>query len=234
MPAIPTHLSIDLDYWCEADSPRARPPILPRTFFKRVFSLGLPIRVYMYHQEVVPQVNASGCERLINMDYHSDWGAGSPRYRNSCPNTDYCLDSNGDPMESEGDWVDWIEWRAQGEFVWLPPSTGLCVMKGYGRCDEMRWHGQQWPPQKAMDEWNEWGLVRHASSPWKHINWAGIRDISVVISPEYLEPTPLIRDNIFEQLGIKVPMAGEIIRRGWDNVAWDCETSPADHFEIRR
>lgn len=215
---IPTHLSIDLDYWANYPVKGAY-PISPGTFFKRVFALEVPIRVYMYHQEVVPQINRSKCTRLINMDYHSDWSRGSPRNHQSL----------GDTIPHEGNWADWIKWRKQGEFIWLPPHPD-CVLLGFGRCDQNR--REPWPPEKVMKTSNEWKQVKFVLCPWKSINWKGITDISVVVSPDYLHPEPLIKDGIFDQLRIDVPEAKSIIENGWDSVSCMPDDGPEGFFKI--
>ena len=185
-----THLSIDLDYW---SSNRCR--IRPRTFFRKLATLGLSYRLYMYHQDVVPQVNTSGCSRLINMDYHSDFCDGSPSV------------SRINVRPCEGDWVDWINWRKNGEFVWAPPNYSRCVEGGSGRCDAFG--HKNWP----YLEKNEWAKVRVTKKPEDVVSWKDIVDISIVVSPGYVDFTDLIRDGIPDMLKMDVGTNPDVMFR---------------------
>ena len=134
------YLSIDLDYWCEAGT--------PDRFFGRVFNLGLPIFVAPFHDQLVDHVNRSGCDRLLNVDYHSDL----VDYRSTL---------------SEGSWANFVEWRAAGQFEWRYPAEES-IVKGF--C-----HAYESPFEVDCSGWarvqKKCGL---GGIPWRSVTAVGV------------------------------------------------------------
>lgn len=179
------HLSIDLDFWAGSNFPIGPAELFLEYVFKAVDRL----RVYESHEQVLPQVNGSGCNILINLDFHSDFYMGSP-------------DPNDNPENAgDGDWVDFVSWRKNGSFFWLPPCNDHLLPYGAGRCDRL-WHRSPWPQPPI--EHNQWKRVGYLLDPRTQIRWQDVQDVSVAISPDYLDTTPLSEDGIWNLLGITV------------------------------
>jgi hypothetical protein len=96
-----TYLSIDLDYWsCDETSNDVN------SFFNKLAELDLSLFVVPHHHQLLSDINNSDCNRLINIDYHSDLA-------------DYVNPSK--ERLDEGTWGNFINFRNKGEFVWIYP-----------------------------------------------------------------------------------------------------------------
>jgi hypothetical protein len=134
-----TYLSIDLDYFNDRDNSMLG-------FFAKVFSMNKPIHVQRYHHELLPDIDASGCEKLINIDFHSD----------------VC-----DPWYglNEGTWVNFVQWRAAGCYEWRYP--GKVTAANYCHQD-----GEN--PFVEQPEWASLTMKRGLAISWAGITHIGV------------------------------------------------------------
>lgn len=106
-------LSIDLDYWRDFTQAKG--------FLEGILALDTPCVVVRLHDSLVPYVNASGCNTLINIDFHDDLvGYANPKERI--------------PALEEGTWVSHIKWAHKGHYIWCYPiedSLTLGICDGY-------------------------------------------------------------------------------------------------------
>jgi len=153
------YLSIDLDYWQKHRNPKAC-----TAFFQKVWKLGLPVYVVMDHHHLLPHVNASDCDTLVNVDYHSDLADVRPGY---------VLDFG------EGTWTNFVDWRWGGTLIWHYPDARCLSCAGY--C-----HDQRNP--FADPAATRWSTARKRAGlgdiPWQHIKALGVS-----VSPNWLGRT---------------------------------------------
>jgi len=151
------YLSIDLDYWRRQET-----PLSCAGFFRRVWSLGLPIYVAMYHHHLLPHINGNDCDVLINVDYHSDLAD---------------LEKGRVVEFNEGTWGNFIDWRYKGTFIWRYPLPE-CLHTGVGYC-----HEEQNPfvdPRVARWERTKERLGLYG------IPWQNIAAVGVCLSPDWI------------------------------------------------
>jgi len=160
-----TYLSIDLDYWRNHTSPEAC-----TRFFKAVWKTGLPVYTSFYHHHLLGHVNESGCRRLINVDYHSDLSD---------------LVSGHVLTFEEGTWVNFVDWRHKGEFIWRFPSTQICVNEEDGYC-----HAHTNPFQHNV---SGWGTATKRVGVYG-IPWRDITAIGVCLSPDWISKPSIIAE----------------------------------------
>lgn len=91
------YLSIDADYWTDAD--RAHDQLT--AVVKQARRRNLPLVSVMNHQQLLPFVNTAPATKLINVDEHSDLCDCAIR-RLEC-----------------GSWVAYVRWRRDGEYLWI-------------------------------------------------------------------------------------------------------------------
>jgi hypothetical protein len=149
-----TYLSIDIDYWNLGTS---------RDLDRELNSLlrlanNIPIIAVMNHQQLLPIINTSGANHLVNIDEHSDLTA--------------C-----DVNELEcGTWVSYVTWRRTGTYLWIRSQKGTA----YGSCngEDNSWNkGNDW--KKAESKYinpDNLRLVKYLS------NCVGI---GICMSPNY-------------------------------------------------
>lgn len=90
-----TFLSVDMDFFnLDTDMGRAR------RFLDGVLGLGVPTRAVMNHQQMLPMVNGSGANYLLNVDAHSDLTSFRTRDLNC------------------GSWVTFVKWADIGTYHW--------------------------------------------------------------------------------------------------------------------
>lgn len=144
----PIYLSIDLDYWCQDDSPSDC-----RAFFEQVFALKKPIMVVMTHHHLLLDIEASDCLELWNVDWHSD-----------------LCEENPPPPLNEGTWGAHISWRSSGTFVWRYPRDA-CLKSGSGYC-----HDNANPfIDRAATRWGKTILRKGTKSiPWHRVTRIGL------------------------------------------------------------
>ncbi len=167
------YLSIDCDYWRTHESPESC-----LRFFNRVWGVALdkslPIYTVLYHHHLLPHINASDCNVLVNIDYHSDL-ADIP---------------TGHTIEfSEGTWGNFVDWRREGTFIWRYPVLD-CVDTSLG-CHDGYCHDQQNPfddPQVAR-----WRAAKKRLGLYG-IAWDHIEAIGVCLSPNWIGRTNVIAE----------------------------------------
>jgi hypothetical protein len=107
------YLSIDLDFWNDAE--------FPEHFFNKLLATGLPIYVVNDHEHLLPHVKQFNFDTLINIDYHSDIADRSfsgGQFRNvalSC-----------------GTWVNHVKGHDK-HYIWSYPCLE-CYYHGRGTC----------------------------------------------------------------------------------------------------
>jgi len=93
------YLSVDCDYWYDADQAERQLILLMQKL-----RAGVPVIAVMNHQQMLPEVNASGALQLINIDEHSD------------------LSEKTVGSFDCGTWVSYVKWRQQGTYIWVRPD----------------------------------------------------------------------------------------------------------------
>jgi len=106
-----TYLSIDIDFWNDLD---AAERTLSKLFLRRG---DIPVRAVMNHQQLLPSINKSGADLLVNVDEHSD-----------------LTDTDVNIFEC-GTWVSYVKWRTRGKYLWIRNQKGV----SHGSCN----HGQK-------------------------------------------------------------------------------------------
>jgi hypothetical protein len=158
----PIYLSIDLDYWCQEETPDEC-----RAFFEQVFALKQPIMVAMAHHHLLLDIEAAGqdgCTELWNVDWHSDLCEEEPP-----------------SMLNAGTWGALVSWRSWGIFVWrYPRETCLKCGRGGGFCHQ---DANPFTDRKAT-KWQK-TLLRKGT---KAIPWRRVQRVGVVLSPHWVGP----------------------------------------------
>lgn len=99
-----TYLSLDLDFFNAAGRGKPRFLDLVEQNLERVGEFirarGVPAVAVMNHQQMLRFVDASGCNRLLNVDTHSDLAETDV--------DEFCC----------GTWVSYVKWRKTGSYVW--------------------------------------------------------------------------------------------------------------------
>lgn len=171
------YLSIDLDYWSHE-----RNPNFAKRFFRRLLrNFGRPIMVAFHHHHLLAHVNrrGRGLDTLINIDYHSD------------------LASGPDGEFTEANWVNYVNFREKGTFIWRYPS-GKCLSSHTGYC--------HFGDNPFVSDCSGWARVkmRHGLA---RIPWDCIREVGVCLSPSWLNDNqcgvsfPVEVFNLFNWLG---------------------------------
>lgn len=164
VPPMKVYLSIDLDYW-----QRQHDAQFCTVFFQKVWKLGLPICVALYHHHLLPHINGCDCDTLINVDYHSDLAD-----LDSCRALDF----------QEGTWGNFVDWRYGGTFIWRYPLPG-CVSTRDGYCHTYR------NPFEAP-EVAHWNRVQKRCG-LLGIPWNRVKAVGVSLSPHWIgHPNTLV------------------------------------------
>jgi hypothetical protein len=172
-----SYLSIDLDYWNDEYTDGAC-----KSFFKKVFALGLPITIVDSHERLLYSVNSSGANVLYNVDFHSDFFG----YRSR----DEAKAEMGRKIQ-DGTWVNHVRWRRKGSYFWMYPEA-----RCYGNREsyqtnggEYRGDGVCWVTEEENPffptTYNEWKSVKRLKGHRK-IDWETIVSVGVAISRDYL------------------------------------------------
>jgi hypothetical protein len=154
-----TFLSVDMDFF-NLDTGTGR----AREFLDRVLELGVPTKAVMNHQQMLPMVNGSGADYLLNVDEHSDLFSFRTRNLNC------------------GSWVTFVRWADVGTYHWWGRSAdGDCtggsfpifVRSGVNRKPEAR---REWA-------WRE--LKASYEDRLPRLRDYGIVEACVCLSPSY-------------------------------------------------
>jgi hypothetical protein len=97
-----TYLSVDVDFWCDAEQARQQLHLLLKSRSLRRITTAC-----MNHQQMLREVNASGARRLRNIDAHSDLAEQNVEVLNC------------------GTWVSYVSWRKEGEYIWVRPDRNF-------------------------------------------------------------------------------------------------------------
>ena len=168
-----TYLSVDLDWWAAGTEGSLV------YFFAHVFDLKLPICVAPFHDQLLDHINANPCERLINVDYHSDL-VDIPTPAEDLSLT--CL--------NEGTWGNFVAWKQSAAFVWRYPKCIHEPANGFCHCD--------YDPFKNACHCG-WRATKMATG-LGCIPWRTVHAIGVCLSSYWLNGAPVQR--ITDRLGI--------------------------------
>lgn len=95
------YLSIDIDYWLNrANSERIASSYLDKVALSCA-AHSVPLRAVMNHHQMLPLVDASGADTLVNIDMHSDLADSTVRDLNC------------------GTFVSYVSWRRTGHYHWI-------------------------------------------------------------------------------------------------------------------
>jgi len=111
-----TYLSIDVDYWQYKEYHKAKKQLENLLQHRR----NIPTIVVMNHQQLLPYVNSSGADTLVNIDEHSDL----------CSRDVNSLDC--------GSWVSFVKWRHSGRYMWYRNRHN----DSFGNCNLREWNYQ--------------------------------------------------------------------------------------------
>lgn len=121
------YLSIDLDFWNERS--------VPFDWIESLISECKNVTMVCEHHHMLKHINASKCQTLINVDWHSDLSG----YNNDIILHDGRLHPIAKPKKFTplncGTWVDRVSWAKSGTFVWVFPQKKCDWPQGTGRCD---------------------------------------------------------------------------------------------------
>lgn len=129
-----TYLSIDIDYFNAEliNKPYRRHKSAEKellSFFKQIQGLSVPVLLTVNHDEILPDVNKFKCEKLVNVDYHSDLADLVERGKK-------LVDPSGRECPlNEGTWVNFVNTRKSGIFEWRYPTPW--AYSRMGRCEEI-------------------------------------------------------------------------------------------------
>lgn len=168
-----TYLSIDLDYWHKERSDAAC-----RAFFLKVFRLNLPIIIVDSHERLLPYVEQSGANVLVNVDYHSDFIGFVSKVE--------CEGKMKRQSPEDGTWINFVQWRTTGEVHWMYPERecyGSCQISnrsGRGAC----WVEPEENPFRKRT-YNEWQTIKKSLGT-DEIEWDTVVAVGVALSVDYL------------------------------------------------
>ena len=110
-----TYLSIDLDFW------NRRPLSECEKILTKVQSIadrkGIKIKIVEEHHDLIDDINKTNCQRVINIDYHSD-------IANLNVPDGYKLELNC------GTWANFLKGHENKEYIWVHPA-GMRLCDGY-------------------------------------------------------------------------------------------------------
>lgn len=169
-----TFLSVDLDYWNEVDNGISRMV----KYLKSIHASNIPVVLVKDHDEMLPFVDQSEANFLINLDYHSDLA-------------DLCIKDEKPVLENRefncGTWINWVKCRNKGRFLWIHPHKDCYIRshckwdsRGGGRCDV-----DKNPFTTEFD--TGWKEAKHRTGPPPKVSGiSGLVMIGLCISPDYI------------------------------------------------
>lgn len=156
-----TYLSIDLDYWNIRNAPLDAFKTLD-TVFQKFES----VPVVVHHHQLLPHINKSEAQRLINLDEHDD--TCPPASGKELKDPDYLCAS----------WVNNVRWRKGGDYIWAPPKNLSRCIGGHWDPDHDLSNGYIFKP-----EWKTIRLDKNLTS----ICWDDVVAAGIAISPDWLD-----------------------------------------------
>jgi hypothetical protein len=198
-----TYLSVDIDYWDRGDQRMAC-----TRFIRRALRLRVPTLVVLNHDELLADVDRSGCRRVEHVDYHSDV-ADHPQECCSKGHTD-CVSCKELHLD-EGTWLSFVRWRKHGELLWRLP-TWKCYRNGWGTC-----HGDRDPFKEPVSGWAQIGMQQGLH----RVPWRDVARVGIAISYDYCGNKETYRGVLAKLLGTKtfeealsVAKLGQLSERG--------------------
>jgi hypothetical protein len=182
-----TYLSLDLDFF-NAAGKQVEPVFfgLVEKHLKQVGEFvkrtGTPCVAVMNHQQMLPFVDESGCDTLLNVDTHSD------------------LADTGVNEFSCGTWVSYVKWRATGKYVWQHGYSAY-----HGDCSSFS-NLYRPRPGRQRGEMSGWRFATHVQNRQMPRLTSAIKSIGVCLSPSYVdfsEETGEIMRNWAKKYGIR-------------------------------
>lgn len=166
MTARNVYLSVDLDYWNLNKSSIRMLGFLQRVtrYCNSKIVESCELKIVESHEELLPHINASGCNHLINIDYHADFAG----------------EKDGRPFPlGDGTWVDRVVWKQQGTYEWRAPDP-QCQAFGAGYCHS--WADPNPFTCRSATSWRH----RHKRCGLKRISWTSVRAVGIALSPRYV------------------------------------------------
>lgn len=121
----------------------------------------IPTVAVMNHQQLLPYVNDSGANHLINIDYHSD-------LNNITVRELHC-----------GSWVSYVKWRTSGKYTWIRPEKD----PSRGRCENF---GTRW---NSYTDWKSARSVIEPPAKFRPTKFLpGCVGIGLCMSPAFINP----------------------------------------------
>ena len=180
-----TYLSIDVDYWSSRHTDWDQSVREMWYMFDRVVKSGVPVTMVLDHHELLEDPNINECNKLINVDYHSDITNyfdedGEIKY------IEYGTDAYCKAELNCGTWVNFLPWRSTGEFLWCYPESecfsATVRQANYGRCEDV--DGFWDKPKSKHHNWNYISCVRG----WQYkVDWRNVTAVGVSMSVEWLQ-----------------------------------------------
>jgi len=128
------------------------------------------------HEMLLAHINASGCQDVWNIDYHSDLA--DP-------------DKKGRVPLNCGTWGNHVRFRRKGTFIWCAPRPG-CRDHSAGWC-----HISRNPFRYDCSGWKR----TRSFIGTKRIPWEQVHAVGVAISPDYFKAQPVA--NVMRKLRLR-------------------------------
>lgn len=163
-----TFLSIDLDYWdCIYDFRRNKKFSINRyDLFKEIYNRKIPFQVYFNHDEMVDQINESKCNKIINIDFHSDL----------VDKKDFILCGL-----NEGTVFNAIHDFEEKEYIWLMPYRKVGIVNELGRCDQDNYNEENcWIKENFIYK----NQIKSAGSKWLKLD--DVKEIGICFSQNWV------------------------------------------------
>lgn len=177
-----TYLSIDLDFWNQGRKSFPHMRKFLRQAKDSVSSKNLLI--VDSHEELLPHVNESGCDNLINVDWHSD------------------ISNRFDPTRREkawkdlncGTWVTFVKFRRTGMFTWIHPYKATeRSARGYCHYPHTPKHNPFVNP--TLGGWNALQERKHRH-PEALIDWWSVHAVGICFSYDWVRYT--LKDELYQ------------------------------------
>lgn len=161
--AMQTYLSVDLDYWNEAE-----PMVVDNdldVLIDQICAREIPFRVVFDHEKLLYHLRKFEFQRLVNVDAHSDI-------------------SNIDTAEGVelncGTWVNFVPFCRNREYLWVHPGSTMG-----GRCDNKEHIYFQ-------DLDTGWPDIEETNMDWERVfDWEDVVAVGIALSPDFTEPDVL-------------------------------------------
>lgn len=162
-----TYLSFDLDFFNYPHAEEGQRLNKVRECLRQLHGFAvehrIPIISVMNHQQMLPFVDNSNCDVLLNVDTHSDLVRSSYNVLNC------------------GTWISYVRWRKRGKYIWWHGSK--C---SFGDCNGDE--GFIFRDNGTIDAGqSDWRRIRHMRTFRMPRLTTDIRSIGVCLSPMYVD-----------------------------------------------